>query len=82
MRDRQAGRQSDRRADSYAMMLTEEEERKVGRSAGKQTGEGNGQLVRQAKQTHRDMDEYAVRQGVRQIFRQGQMRELTYRCSD
>ncbi len=79
---RETSRQNDRQADSYAMILTEEEDRRVSRSAGKQTGEGSSQQARQAKQTRRDMDEYAIWQGVRQILRQGQKRGQTYSCWD
>lgn len=53
MRDGQAEPQTGRQ-------LRNDADRKVGRSAGKKTGEGNSQQVGQPEQTHRDMDEYAI----------------------
>lgn len=60
------GREAERQASRQLCNVTDrgrrQTDRQVGRS-GKQTDEVNGQRIRQPKQTHSDMDEYAIRQG-------------------
>lgn len=60
-------------------MLTEKEDRQVGRTAG-QVKEMVTKADKQSEQ--RNTDEYSTRQGVRRIFRQGQKRGQALRCTN